>query len=101
MWNSAGMLGRGTSRKTSDCEVEAPPKKMDGAALAAETRTEFFEDAIALQQHAPETIGVFRIVGTMLLILLKRDRGINFVRRSVDRCIQIQLTQSSHYLAIE
>ena len=79
------MRRRCASRKTRDREIKTPPEKMDRAALAAETRTEFLEYAIALRQHLPETIGVFWIVGPMLVVLLKRDRTLNFVRRRVDR----------------
>src|ERR1700694_4246097 len=85
MRNSARMRRRGPSRKTRDREIKAPPEKMDRATLAAKARTEFFEHAIALRQHVPETIGVFWIIGPMLVVLLKRDRTLNFVRRRVDR----------------
>src|SRR5439155_4814218 len=54
MRNATGMRRRRTPGETSHRQIEASPEKMDRAALAAEMRTEFFEYAIALRQHAPK-----------------------------------------------
>src|SRR6266446_3514804 len=101
MWNPARMPRRQTSRKTGDREIKTAPEKMDRAALAAEMRTEFFEYAIALRQHAPKTVGVFRIIRSMLLVLFERNRGLNFVRRRVDRSVDLELAQRVHHFAIK
>ena len=53
---------------------------MHRTAFAAETRAKVLKHAIALHEHAPESVGIFAIVRAMLFILIKRDRILNLVR---------------------
>ncbi len=60
MRNSAGMRWRRASGKSRHGQIETTPEKMDRAAFAAEAGAKFLEDAIGLQEHAPEAVGIFR-----------------------------------------
>ena len=53
---------------------------MHRTAFAAKTRPEFLEHAIALHQHAPESIRVFAVIGTVFFVPIERDRVLNLVR---------------------
>src|SRR5437762_6563129 len=101
MGDAAGMRRRRPAGKARYCEIEATPEKMDRAALAAETRTKFLENPISLQKHAPEPIGVFRIVSRMFLIAVERDRFQSFVRPHSDLHFNAELSQFIHHLAIK
>src|SRR5437588_11536084 len=69
---------------------------MDRAAFAAETRAEFFEDAVTLREHAPKAPGVLGIIGAMGLVLVKRNRVRQLVRQAVDRDAESQLCERIH-----
>src|SRR5438093_4215011 len=51
-----------TPRKTSHCQIEGAPEKVDGTALAQKWRPEFLEDSIAIDQDAPETLDLLCVV---------------------------------------
>ena len=53
---------------------------MDRAALAAKVGPKFLEDAIALQENAPEPVRILGIVGRMFFVVIERNRRIDFVR---------------------
>src|SRR5207237_7676626 len=101
MGNAAGMRRRATARKTRYREIEAAPEKMQRTAFAAEPRTKFLENPICLQKHAPEPIGVFRIVCRMFLIAVERDRFQRFVRFHPDLYFNAELSQFTHHLTIK
>src|SRR5436305_11300510 len=101
MGDAARMWRRGPAGKARYREIEAAPEKMDRAALAAETRTKFLENPISLQKHAPEPIGVFRIVSRVFLIAVKRDRLQRFVRLHPDLHFNAEFSQFTHHLVIE
>src|SRR5262249_22692830 len=101
MRDSAGMRRRRPSGKTRHRQIKAPPEKMDRTALATKTRAEFFEHAIALDENAPEPIGVFAVVRTMIFIFIKRDRILDLVGHFVDGYPHVQVAQRLHYRLIK
>src|SRR3954453_7272585 len=101
MGNAPGMFWRRTAGEPGHGEVETPPEKMDRAAFAAELGAELLEDPVALEQDAPETIGVFGVVGRIGFVLLKRDRRIDFVWCGVDPYRDIEHFEGLHDLPIE
>ena len=78
------MRRRLPSRKTRYGQIETAPEKMHRAAFAAEARTKFFKNAIGLDQNAPETVGIFGIVGTMRFVLIEWNRIGDLVRHEID-----------------
>src|SRR5213595_3953100 len=101
MGDAAGMRRRRPAGKARYREIEAAPEKMHRAALAAETRTKFFENPISLQKHAPESIGVFRIVSRVFLIAVERDRFQRFVRPHSDLHFNCEPSQFTHHRAVK
>src|SRR6266852_4956326 len=80
MRDPARMWRRGTSRKTRDRQIKTAPEKMHGTAFAAKTRTEFFKDTIGLREDTPKSVRIFRIVRSVLLVAVERNRLLNLVR---------------------
>ena len=83
--HAAGMERRRPSGKAGDREVEAAPEEMDRARLAEEAAAEELEDAIGLDERAPETMGRGAVVGSVGAVERKADRVGNLVRCFVDR----------------
>src|SRR2546421_911099 len=101
MGNAAGMRRCAPAGKTRHREIEATPEKMHRTAFAAEPRTKFLENPISLQKYPPESIGVFRIVSRVFLIVVERDRFQRFVRVHADLDFNADLSQFIHHLAIK
>src|SRR6266550_2117537 len=101
MGNAAGMRRRAPARKARYREIEAAPEEVHRTALAAKTRTKFLENPIGLQKHAPESIGVFRIVSRVFLIAVERDRFQRFVRPHSDLHFNCELSQFTHHRAVK
>ena len=78
------MRRRGTTGKAGDGEIETAPEEMHRTAFAAEAGAKFFQDAIGLEQDAPEAVGLCAIVGPMRLILFEGDGIFDLVRQMVD-----------------
>src|SRR5271156_6819303 len=74
-----------SSREPRHCEIEAAPEEMDRARLADKSGTEELEDAVRLNQRAPEAVGGGCVIGGVGPVLRKADRTQNFVRRLLDR----------------
>ena len=74
---------------------------MDRTAFPAEARSKFFEDAVGLDQNAPESIGIFRVVRAMLLVAIERNRIRNLVRQYVDLDGEIEFVQRAHDRLVE
>src|SRR5947199_9906379 len=96
MRNAAGMLRRGPAGKTRDGKIWRAPEKMDRTAFPAQARSKFFEDAVSLDQNAPESTGIFRVVRAMLLVAIELNRIRNLVRQYVDRDGEVELVQGAH-----
>src|SRR5437016_9448438 len=101
MRNASGMRWRRPAGKTCYRKIKAAPEKMHRTALTAKTRPKFFEKPISLQKHAPEPIGVFRIVRRVFFIAVERDRFQRFVRFHPDLHFNAEISQFIHHLAIE
>src|SRR4029078_10816283 len=54
------------------------------------------ENTIALQKHAPKTIGVLPIVGRVDFVLFERDGVRNLVRLGIDPLFKIELFHFVH-----
>jgi len=74
---------------------------MHRAALADEAAPELLEHAIRLRQRAPEAIHRFRIVGTRLLVLRKRDDDGKFIRLRDNPHLEIEPRQRLHDPRVE
>src|SRR5437773_8284309 len=91
MRDSPRMGRRRPPGKTRHCQIKTAPEKMHRTALATESRSKFLKDAIALHEHAPESVRIFGVIRAMLVILVKRDCLLNLVRRGVDGDRQFHL----------
>src|SRR5438477_8852252 len=101
MGDAAGMRRRRPAGKARYREIKAAPEKMHRTALAAETRTKFFENTICLQEHAPKAVGIFQIVSGVFLIMIERDRFQRFVRLHSNLYFNPELSQVGHDLTIK
>src|SRR5271154_3554997 len=77
-------LRRAPSRKSRRRQVEAPPEKMHRARFTYKSRAKFLKLLFAARQNPPKTVGVLRIVGSVLRVLVKRDRVRNLHRHPPD-----------------
>src|SRR5580658_4661614 len=68
----------GAAGEAGDRQIETAPKKMHGACLTDESRAEFLEHAICLQEGAPESMRRVSIVGRMFAVGAEWDRAGNF-----------------------
>src|SRR6266568_2324639 len=94
-------LWRAPSRKKGECQVEAAPEKMDGAALADKSGPECFKDFVRLRQDAPEAVSIFCIIRGMHKIFITADGICHFTWQRVDDHIDIEGAQSFHKLAVK
>src|SRR6476469_588602 len=101
MRNPTRMRRRSPSGKSRDREVKASPEKMHRAAFADESRAKLLEDPIGLQENAPEAVRVLGIIRGMFPIQWKRSPVFDFVRRSRDFHLQVQVTQSTYQALVE
>src|SRR5260370_26582320 len=62
---AAGMLRRRGAGESCHRQVEAAPEEMHRAAFALEAGAKFLQNAVGLQQRAPESVGVFGVVRAM------------------------------------
>src|SRR5436309_12554234 len=74
MRDSTRMRRRRTSRESRDREVEASPEEMHRAAFSAEARPKFRKHARGLQLHAPKSIRILRIVGSVDFVPMEWNR---------------------------
>src|SRR4026209_1014155 len=101
MGNAAGMRWRGPSGKAGHRQIEAAPEEMHRTAFAAEAGTKFFENAICLQEHAPEAVRIFQIISGVLLILVEGNCFQRFVRLHSNLYLNGELSQVVHYRTIK
>src|ERR1700686_854906 len=92
---------RSLARKSRDREIEAPPEKLDGAALADELTSTRGKHSFGLEKNAPEPIREFRIVRTMDGVILEADWRWYLHRHRPDLHRQCHATKCIHDLTIE
>src|SRR5437868_15094030 len=73
----SGPLRGGAAREACHCEIEAAPEKMNWPAFPDKPGPELFQDAMDAQQHLPEPLGGFGIVGPMHAVLIEGN-GIGY-----------------------
>src|SRR5690242_19444532 len=101
MGNAAGMRWRRPSGKARYRQIEAAPEEMHRTAFPAEARTKLFENAICLQKHAPEAVGIVQIISGVILILIEGDRFQRFVRFHSNLYLNPEFSEIIHYRAIK
>src|ERR1700719_561502 len=74
---------------------------MHRAALSNESAPKFFENGVDGYQDAPELVRELRVVRFVGVILGKRDRIRNFVRRGMDLYVQSERVKRAHNIAVE
>ena len=74
---------------------------MHGAALADEARPEFLENAVGLNEDAPETGSVFAVVCTVDLVLIEPDRVRDFIGLFVYINVEAEFGQLIHHETIK
>ncbi|MBV8095187.1 MAG: hypothetical protein JO110_18545 [Acetobacteraceae bacterium] len=79
------MAGRLPPREPGHREIETAPEEMHRACLAEKPGTKELEDAIGLQERAPEAVGRGGVIASMTSILREADRFEHLVRHLVDR----------------
>src|ERR1051325_196829 len=87
--------------KTRHSQIETAPKEMHWTTFPAKLRSKLLEQAVALHQNAPESIGVFPIVRAVLLIFIKRNRVCNLVRHFANRHRKIKFIEGLHHRPIK
>src|SRR5207253_4799814 len=90
VWNPARMRRRGPAGKACHGEIETPPEEMHRTRLAEKTGSEPGEHVMRSQQHAPEALRVFTVVGCVRSVFGKRYRLDRLVRRTAERCFNPQ-----------
>src|SRR5436305_1845632 len=101
MGNAAGMRWRRPSGKARHRQIEAAPEEMYRTAFAAEARTKFFENAICLQEDAPEAVGIVQIISAVFLILIEGNRFQRFVRLHSNLYFNREFSEVVHYRTIK
>src|SRR5262249_9461137 len=89
------------TREARHGEVEAAPEEVDGAALADEAGAERLHDPVGLDEHAPEALGVFGVVGRVSSVLRERDGGVDLVGARVDVDLEVELPKGLHHGIVE
>src|SRR5262245_4651841 len=97
MRDAAGVWWCRSAGKTRHSQIEAAPEEMHRTAFSTKARSELLEHAIALDQNAPESIGVFPVVRAVLLVFIERNRILNLVRHFVNPYRQMKLVESLHH----
>src|SRR5688572_3518631 len=78
------MGGSRTAREARDRQVTASPKEVNGAVLADEKGAEPLEHPVHLYKNTPEAVRVLRIIGSVVVVVGKRDGTLHFVGPPVD-----------------
>ena len=82
--HAAGMERRNTAREAGHRQIEASPEEMHRTRLADEAGAKLLHDAVDGHQDAPEAMGVFGVIGGVLLILAEAHRARNLVWHLID-----------------
>src|SRR5271163_458086 len=64
-------LRRAPSREPGHRQIEAAPEEMYRTYFSNEPGPELFKDRVAADENPPETVGILRIVGTVLCVLIE------------------------------
>ncbi len=98
----AAWVGRCTpAGKARDCQIEASPEEMHGAAFTGKAGAELLKNAVYLQQSFPEALGKFWVVGCVRAITAERNGPRDFVRKLIDADADACLPQFGQKLLIE
>jgi hypothetical protein len=89
------------ARKPRHREIETAPEEMNRACLAEKAAAKELEDAIGLDERAPEAMRGGGVVTSMCVILRKADGIGHLVRQLVDRRFDSDLLQKIHHMAVE
>jgi hypothetical protein len=74
---------------------------VDRAALSEKAAAKDLHDPIGLHQDAPESIGVFRVVASMLLVPVEANRVGHLIRLDRDPHGKIEPLHLRHQLGVE
>src|ERR1700733_3153495 len=74
---------------------------MHRAGLANETRPEFLQNPIGIDQDAAEALDIFRVVGGVMPVLIERSGVVELDRRAADANLDAKRPQARHVLAIK
>src|SRR5271156_3449892 len=84
-----------------DRQIETAPEEMDGAGLAEIAGAEQLEEAIHLDERAPEAMCGLGVIGGVDLVLRETDRVREFVRHFVDFHDNAQAAQEFHHRMVK
>ena len=82
--HAAGMRRRGATREARHRKIEAAPEEMHRAGLAEEAAAEALEDAVGLEQRAPEAVDRGRVIAGMSAVGIERQRIGDLARPTAD-----------------
>jgi hypothetical protein len=82
-------------------QIERAPEEMGRARLADEPAPKLLEHPIGMGQDPPATVGIFRVVRAVLLILGEWSRVLHLIRRWPEPGLDPQFLEQPHVLAIE
>src|SRR5580704_975647 len=88
-------------REARHRQIETAPEKMHRTGLSDKARAKLFEHFIAAYQNPPEPVGILRIVGSMLGVLIERNRIRDFDRHLPDFHGNPKRPQCSHEIAVK
>ena len=74
------MWWRSASGESCTGEVHCAPEEVDRRYLSDESRTERRDDAVGLNELAPEQVDGFGVVGAVDVIVGKRKRRLDLIR---------------------
>src|ERR1017187_7692838 len=95
------VLGRGAAREARASKIERAPKEVDRAHLASKASAEHVEDPSGLQQDAPESLHVFRVVFPVGKVLIEGNGLCDFNRHLPDPDGRLKAIERDHNLLIE
>src|SRR5579859_689289 len=96
-----GSLRRSPPREPCHGYIETSPEEVYRAAFADKSRSKHLKDLIHRHQDAPKSVRVCRIIGSMLLVPIKRNRIGDFNRHVPDFYIKAEPSERTHKLLIE
>src|SRR5947207_9005560 len=98
---SALAFGSTPSGEARQSEIETSPEEMHWTGLPDKARPEFLQNLIGRNQDAPEAVRIFRIVGSVDTIFIKRNRIGNLHRHLPDFHLDSRGVQRVNEFAIK
>src|SRR5881396_495381 len=97
----SGSLGGATPREARHREVEAAPEEVHRTAFPEKRCAKLPEHVIRLHEDAPESIGILRIVRSMLLVVREANRVLHLDRYRPELDVHVHVLECGEIRPIE